>query len=98
MAARSTKAVTKTTGKPSTSSKPRTPPNVRLQAPELTKVLLTVDEAAYKLSTSRASCYRLMRIGQLKYILVGSTRRIPVAAIDTYVNQQLHGAGWQATA
>lgn len=67
----------------------RRPPRVRLNSPELVKVLLTVDEAAHKLSIGRTSVYRLMNRGDLGYILVGGTRRVPVESVSQYVSQQL---------
>jgi excisionase family DNA binding protein len=62
-------------------------PRRRLNSPELLKVLLTVEEAAHKLSIGRTACYGLMKRGELRYILIGSTRRIPVDAIGEFVSQ-----------
>lgn len=78
---------TRNTGKGS--ARTRMPPRAWLNAPELAKIALTVEQAAYKLSISRSSCYRLMQRNQLHYILVGGTRRIPVIAVEEFVRQQL---------
>ena len=60
-------------------------PRGRLNSPELAKVLLTAEEAAYKLSVGRSKVYTLMNRGELRYITVGRIRRIPVEAISEYV-------------
>jgi excisionase family DNA binding protein len=62
-------------------------PRSRLKAPELMKVLLTVEEAAHKLSIGRTTCYGLMKRGELRYILIGSERRIPVDAVGEFVSR-----------
>jgi excisionase family DNA binding protein len=67
-------------------------PHGRLNSPELMKVLLTVNEAAHKLSIGRTTCYALMKRGELRYIIVGSTRRIPIDAVSEFIAQTC-GAG-----
>ncbi|HZC06480.1 MAG TPA: helix-turn-helix domain-containing protein [Ktedonobacterales bacterium] len=62
-------------------------PLSRLKSPELAKVLLTVEEAAYKLSVGRGKVYTLMNRGELRYITVGRIRRIPVDAISEFVTK-----------
>jgi excisionase family DNA binding protein len=49
------------------------------------KLLLTVDEAAEKLSLGKSSIYSEMAAGRLKAVKVGRARRIPFAALDAYV-------------
>ncbi len=61
----------------------------RRLAPELAKVLLTVDEAAHKLSIGRTTLYMLMKRGELRYITVSATRRVPVEAVSEYVARKL---------
>lgn len=75
--------------KPKPKPKTRKPPRAWLTSPDMAKVALTVEEAAYKLSISRSSCYRLMQRHELRFILIGGTRRIPVEAVSEYVSRQL---------
>jgi excisionase family DNA binding protein len=53
------------------------------------KVLLTIDEAAQALSIGRTLLYELLMHQQIASIKVGRARRVPMAAIDDYVNRQL---------
>jgi len=53
------------------------------------KVLLTIDEAAQALSIGRTLLYELLMRQQIASIKVGRVRRVPMAAIDDYVNRQL---------
>ncbi|MGW2563149.1 excisionase family DNA-binding protein [Streptomyces sp. NPDC001514] len=54
-------------------------------AVDSTLVLLTVEEAARRLSIGRTTCYALIRTGQLESVPVGSLRRIPADAPAAYV-------------
>ncbi len=83
------------TNKKKTAAK-TTIPRGRLNSPELTKVLLTVDEAAHKLSVGRSAVYGLMNRGQLRYITVGRIRRIPVDAIAEFVTKAGARSGYPA--
>lgn len=74
---------------PRARSAPVRPRNQRLRAPEIVKVLLTVEEAAARLSIGRTVCYRLIRRGDLQSILVGSSRRVPVEAVTLFVERAL---------
>jgi excisionase family DNA binding protein len=49
------------------------------------KVLLTVDEAAERLSIGRTKAYELMATGALESVTIGRCRRIPVEALDPFV-------------
>lgn len=51
------------------------------------KLLLTPEEAAEVLSMSRARVYDLMRRGQLRSVKIGKIRRVPVAALEAFVEQ-----------
>ena len=64
-------------------------PYERLAAPELAKLLLTVEETAHKLSVGRGAVYGLMRRGELRYIVVGRVRRVPVDAVGEYVTRAM---------
>jgi excisionase family DNA binding protein len=52
-------------------------------------LLLTVDEAAARLSISRWTVYNLIRSGELASITIGRARRIPLEAVDKYITQRL---------
>ncbi|MEU8351997.1 excisionase family DNA-binding protein [Streptomyces sp. NPDC048845] len=53
-----------------------------------TVVLLTVEEAARRLSLGRTVCYRLIRSGELESITVGGLRRVPADAVPEFVNRR----------
>jgi excisionase family DNA binding protein len=46
--------------------------------------LLTVEEAARRLSLGRTTVYALLKDGQISSVRVGRLRRIPTEALDTY--------------
>lgn len=49
--------------------------------------LLTVNDAAGRLSISRATLYDLLRAGQLRSVSIGRARRIPAADLDDFVKR-----------
>ena len=49
------------------------------------KVLLTPEEAAEALSIGRSKLYELMASGALESVRIGSSRRVPVEALDRFV-------------
>ncbi|MFF8903378.1 excisionase family DNA-binding protein [Streptomyces olivaceoviridis] len=51
-----------------------------------TLVLLTVEEAARRLSLGRTTCFALVRSGELESVTVGRLRRIPADAIPAFAN------------
>ena len=53
----------------------------------LSPLLLRAEEAASVLSICRTKVYELLRSGQLESVQIGSSRRIPVAAINEYVER-----------
>lgn len=53
--------------------------------------ILSVTQVAAYLGVSRQTVYRLMRSGQLGYVMVGSRRRVPRQGLDA-----LLAAGYQA--
>ncbi|MFH8748333.1 helix-turn-helix domain-containing protein [Streptomyces rimosus] len=55
------------------------------EAADLTLVLLTVEEAARRLSIGRTTCYALIRSGELESIPIGSLRRVPADALAAYL-------------
>jgi len=46
--------------------------------------LLTVEEAARRLSLGRTTVYALLKTGEITSVRVGRLRRIPAEALDTY--------------
>ena len=50
--------------------------------------LLTVPEAAARLRVSRMGVYRLLQSNELESVVVGGSRRIPVDAVEAYVEQR----------
>lgn len=54
-------------------------------SPSSIRILLTVEEAAKSLGIGRTTMYSLVRSGGVESVLIGRLRRIPPAALDTYV-------------
>ena len=53
------------------------------------RLLLTVDEAAQRLSVGRSYLYDLVMRGTIESIKLGRSRRIPVAALERFVQEKL---------
>lgn len=53
-----------------------------------TLVLLTVEEAARRLSIGRTVCFRLIKSGELESFTLGGLRRVPADAIPEYVTRR----------
>ena len=51
------------------------------------KMLLTAEEAAQILNVKRSKVFDLMRRQELFSVKIGALRRIPVQALEDYVNQ-----------
>lgn len=49
------------------------------------KLLLTVEEAADRLSIGQTKAYELMATGALESVTIGRCRRIPVEALEPFV-------------
>jgi excisionase family DNA binding protein len=49
------------------------------------KLLLSPSEAAAYLSIGRSKVYELMRLGELRSVKIGGSRRIPRAALGEFV-------------
>jgi excisionase family DNA binding protein len=58
-----------------------------------TKLLLTVDEAADRLSIGRATLYRMISSGLIESVSIGRSRRVPVRALEQFVARQLAEQG-----
>jgi len=50
-------------------------------------VLVTVDQVAKMLSIGRTAAWELVRQGKIKSIKIGRTRRVPIAAIQEYIER-----------
>jgi len=55
----------------------------------LPKLLYTIDEAADVLGISRSLMYDLILTGQVPSLKIGRVRRIPVVALESFVERQL---------
>jgi len=53
------------------------------------KMLCTVDEVAALLSIGRTAAWELVRKRKVKSVKIGRTRRVPVAALQEYVDKLL---------
>jgi excisionase family DNA binding protein len=53
------------------------------------KLLVTPEEAAEILSVSRTRIYELVATGQLPSVCIGPSRRIPMVALEQFVQQLL---------
>jgi excisionase family DNA binding protein len=51
------------------------------------RVLFTVEEAARALGIGRTRMFELIQDGHVETVLIGRLRRIPVDALDTFVNR-----------
>lgn len=60
-------------------------------APATEPALLTVTEAATRLSLSRATTYQLVRCGDLPSVRVGRTVRVPVRALEAWIAARTRG-------
>ncbi|MFB6392691.1 helix-turn-helix domain-containing protein [Polymorphospora lycopeni] len=55
-------------------------------------ILLTVQEAADRLSVSRSTLYALMKSGELRSITIRANRRLALTDVDAYVQKLLDQA------
>lgn len=56
----------------------------------MNKVLLRPQEAAAALGIGRSKLYELMAAGQLESVHIGTCRRIPRSALDSFVDELRH--------
>ena len=54
---------------------------------ETSVTLLTVEEAARRLSLGRTTLYMLLKAGQIGSVRIGCRRRVPVAALAAYTSR-----------
>lgn len=57
----------------------------------MNRLLLSPAETAVALGVSRSMIYKLMAAGELETVKVGRARRIPVEAVEAYVEQLRSG-------
>lgn len=57
---------------------------------DTTLILLTVEEAARRLSIGRTTMYALIGTGEVASVPVGRLRRVPVSALHDYTARLLH--------
>lgn len=50
-----------------------------------TRVVLTVEEAAQRLSIGRTTMYALVKTGQVRTVTIGRLRRLPAQCLDEYI-------------
>jgi excisionase family DNA binding protein len=53
-------------------------------------ILVSVAEAAQMLSIGRTAAWELVRKRKIKSVKIGRTRRLPIAAIEEYVQRLLN--------
>ena len=66
-------------------------PNVEAQSPPVSsgrRLAVRVPEAARLLDIGRSKCYDLIRRGELPAIRIGKTVRVPLKALQDWVEQQ----------
>ena len=55
-------------------------------------ILVSVAEAAHMLSIGRTAAWELVRKQKIKSVKIGRTRRVPVSAVQEYVQRLLDEA------
>lgn len=60
------------------------------------QLLITIDEAARRLSIGRSHIYAEMQRGRLRSVQIGRSRRILERDLDEFVGSLLDGADWPA--
>ena len=55
----------------------------------MTRLLLTVPEAAESLAISRSKLYELIAAGLIRSVRIDGSRRVPIEALQTYVARLL---------
>ncbi|MGD0764804.1 MAG: helix-turn-helix domain-containing protein [Dehalococcoidia bacterium] len=64
------------------------PPVSRAGRKRMNELLVTCEEAGRRLHLSRTVVFELLRRNDLESIRIGRSRRIPVQALDAYVQRQ----------
>lgn len=58
----------------------------------MTRLLLTVPEAAKALAISRSKLYELLASGVLRSVRIDGSRRVPLDALNAYINTLMEEA------
>ena len=58
----------------------------------VSKLLITVNEAAASLSVGRPKMWQLVMTGEVSSIKIGASRRIPVSSLENYIQHKLADA------
>jgi excisionase family DNA binding protein len=58
----------------------------------VTKLLLTVPEAAAALGISRSKLYQLIAAGTVRSVRIDGSRRVPVESLTTYIHRLMEEA------
>lgn len=66
--------------------------NIKSSVPPMSKLLVKPGEASELMGVSRSTIYELMRSGELESVLIRSSRRIPIVAIERYIERLLNDA------
>ena len=53
------------------------------------ELLLTINEAARRLSVGRSFFYQLVQSGEIKSVKLGRSRRIPLTALEEFTDRRL---------
>ncbi len=56
-------------------------------------LLLTVEQAAEKLSLARSTLYQLVLTGEVVSIKIGRSRRVPIDALADYIDRKVREQG-----
>jgi excisionase family DNA binding protein len=60
-------------------------------ADDVSRLLLTVEEAAQRLGICRSNMFKLVRTGDVESVQIGRLRRITPSALEDYVNSLSSG-------
>ena len=63
--------------------------NIQMQPQSEPPLLVTVEEAARRLSIGRTAAYMLVLRGELQSVKIGRTRRVVVASLEAYIRRRL---------
>ena len=56
-------------------------------APDVTPLVLTIEQAAQRLGIGRTLMYALVSSGEIESVTIGRLRRIPAQCLTEYVNR-----------
>ncbi|CAL99815.1 helix-turn-helix domain-containing protein [Saccharopolyspora erythraea] len=59
---------------------------------DATRLLLTVEQAARRLSVGRTTMFKLIKSGDVDSVRIGHARRVPVEALTAYIDRLARGA------